>query len=88
MNKLSVKIGGQNYNLKESKQEFSVLTANPEAIDKLRKKKNVRNMSQVAPGVQVIRSTNPATRDRSMDEIRKTGISHHVYEVVDEELPQ
>jgi subtilisin family serine protease len=88
MPELSIKIGGQNYKLKESKQEFSVLTANPEAIDKLRKKKNVKNITQVAPGVQVINSASPKSRDTLMNEIRKTGISHHVYEVVDKELPQ
>lgn len=88
MSQLAVRIGGQKYNLKEAEKEFSVLTSNPEAIDKLRKKSNVKNIVQVAPGVQLVRSANPKTRDALMSEIRKTGISHHVYEVVDKELPQ
>jgi subtilisin family serine protease len=88
MPELSIKIGGQKYRLQESDKEFSVLTTNTKAIDKLRRKKSVKNIVQVAPGIQVVSTTSAKNRDMLMDEIRKTGISHHVYEVPDKELPQ
>lgn len=88
MSQISIKIGGQKYLLEKSDNEFSVLTSNPQAIDKLHKKKAVKNVVQAAPGVQVVTATNTGSRDRLMDEVRETGVSHHVYKVVDKELPQ
>lgn len=88
MPELSIRIGGQKYKLKESDQEFSVLTTNTKAIDKLRHKKGVKNVVQAVPGIQVVKSTGPKARDLLMSEIRKSGVSHHVYEVPHREIPK
>ena len=88
MEEIAIRIGGQKYKLAKSSQKFSVLTMNRTAIDNLRKRKDVKAVEQVAPGVQVITSTNSRTRDTLMKGVRKTGISHHVYEIVDKELKE
>jgi subtilisin family serine protease len=85
---LSVTIGGKKFLLKEAKQQFSVLTSNPKAINELRNKRSVQNIVPAAPGIQVVTSTSSKTRDSLMKQVRKSGISHHVYETVDRVLPQ
>lgn len=88
MPEIAVKIGGQKYKLTKSNQEFSVLTENKAAITNLRKKRGVKAIEHVAPGVQVVTSSNQKSRDTLMEGLRKTGISHHVYEIVDKEMKE
>jgi subtilisin family serine protease len=88
MTEISVRIGGQKYRLAKSSQKFSVLTKNRTAIKNLLKRKGVKAIEQVAPGVQLVTSTNSKTRDTLMEGVRKTGVSHHVYEIIDKELKE
>ena len=80
MVELNVKIGGKKYNLRESNNEFSILNATPTDVNKLEKKTNVLGVSNLGR-VNIVRSIDSANRDDIMEDVRKTGVAHHVYEI-------
>jgi subtilisin family serine protease len=84
---IPIKLGGKKLKLKEAEKEFSILK-NSVATAELLNKKDIQSVTQAAPGIQLVTASNSETRDLLMDEIRKTGISHHVYEISDEKAPK
>ena len=80
MTELSVKIGGIKYNLRESPKEFSVLSPTPAKIHDLERIKSVEGISNLGQ-LSVVRTIDPKNRDDLMEDLRKTGVAHHVYEI-------